>query len=296
LINFKLQEIKELYTNGARATAPPKEMETEKKKVKDNRLIGKPRYQSVARIIVLPADNAKGYLNSKYNATLRESKGKLDKFTFWTKINSNDINRFNSVLGNEDDRHNNFVEVVLEVGDGDTPLQLSQNAVQTIANSATTAFGEDSAMGGEEKNKSMDLIERSYRTLRDNLDEWNPEILKSSVYEFKSISDDALLGKLNNDVTLYKSILAQPEVKTKWATLLKSMNYSLTQALQERSIDEKDILTLESSTIEETKAAAESDAAEESLIESGLGLGDSEALVSDEDLAQSLIDIEGEDY
>lgn len=294
LINFKLQEVKELYTTGAMATRPPKEMEAEKDKVKKMRLIGKPRYQSVTRLVVLPADDNKGNINSKTLAKIRDCKGKLDDFSFWTKINSNDINKYEAVLGSVDDTHNNFIEVIFEVGEGETSLELYQHINQSVANKVTTAFGEDES--GYEKNKGLKTLEEYYRALRDNGEAWSTDILLNSVWDFHTISDEALLGKLNTDIKVYHTILEQPEIKQKWIGLLGAMSYDLSQALQSREIDEKDIISLESSTVAEGQQAADESATEESLVDSGLDIDSSESLISNSDLEASLLDIEDSDF
>lgn len=294
LINFKLQEVKDLYTTGAMATKPPKEMEMEKDKVKKMRLLGKPRYQSVTRLIVLPADDNKGNINSKALAKIRDCKGNLDDFSFWTKINSNDINKYEAVLGSVDDTHDNFIETVFEVGEGETSLELYQHTNQSVANKVTTAFGEDEA--GYEKNKGLRALEDYYRNLRDNGEAWNTDILLNSVWDFHTISDEALLGKLNSDIKIYHTLLEQPEIKSKWIGLLGAMSYDLSQALQSREIDEKDIIAVESSTATEGQQSADDSAVEESLVDSGLDVNSSESLVSDADLEASLLDIEDSDY
>lgn len=226
LISIKIQMINDSYeAGGENAGRPLTERDSAIKALWNDRLIGKPFNLSFACCIVFETDNI-GNLTVKTVSDWNKDK-KLKPLMKYMKVTNDKISIFESVLSERADTAMDFIEVRIQ-----TPEMGDNNRLDYQKINYSTASRDNSIFRMHEDNEDTPVhdlrnFKEEYTSYRDNEKTWNDDILRRSIYEFRTITDDALLSEMQESVKVYEDAMKSNEIIQSYGEIISQINNNL---------------------------------------------------------------------
>lgn len=206
----------------ADATRSQKELDQANKAAWKNRLISNPYYFGVVRSVVISAD--------RQMAPSDESVSTLNNaVNFMTSENYFGINRnflresIEEKAGSKKDRYFDFFAFGVECSSKTKP----EESIAEVARRTKKAM----LSSEEDFTQQLSTFEAKYRAYRDEPSFWKEELLLNSVFAFGTISDELLLRKMKDDISIYTKAMHTQEIAAGYSSLIGQIDSMLSSEL-----------------------------------------------------------------
>lgn len=225
IISIKAQLINDSYeAGGANADRPTSERDASIKNLWKDRLIGNPYNLSFTRCIPFETD-ANGNLGVKTINDWKKDK-KIKNMLKYMKITTDKISIFESVLGEKADTSMDFVEIRISV-----PAPTDSDRIDYTKVNYSTASRDNSIfrMADDDVTPLHDLknFKEEFSKFRDNEKLWNDDQLRRSVYDFRQMTDDALIATMQESIKTYEDAMNSPSLIESYGHIISQINSTL---------------------------------------------------------------------
>lgn len=215
----KVKQMREANDNAGDNMRTEAEMTQAVKNVWNNRCISNPYVLGTTRVQFFET-------NRNYDITDAQ-KSKWDSSNgpknneYYIKINSKLYNLFESYLGSKYDRYEDFLLIKQMTPEFDKNDQASKARDIT-----RTPAGSDESI----ERSLTDFIE-VYAKYRDNLEMWDDKIIRTSAFEYKTITDSAITDIFKNSMPELSAAMHTAEIADKYSEIIAKVDTNLSNEL-----------------------------------------------------------------
>ena len=230
LIALKISEVIESYkTGGINESKTKKDMDDEIKKLWSNRLIGNVYSLAFARCFPFVVDDSSKV--DKATATEWAKKPNANMVMKYMKLTRDNLRIFEQGISTKHDTHMDLIEINVVVPPATDNKINYTNVNYSIAKKSNSMFDLD-----DDDQYTLKGFKAAVRKAMDSTT-WSEEVLRKSIYDFRSISDAALIAEVSNDLKMYNDVINNSSIYETYGDLLTQMDSSLTAEIAMQIVD-----------------------------------------------------------
>lgn len=218
----QLREENEARGDGRRTEA---DLNDQIKNLWDGRCISNPYNLGTTRVLFFKATknfDADSSVTDKWKAELST----LKNYEYYIKINRSILENLEGCIGTKYDRYEDFLLIKQITPDFDEKTR--GTAAQKISRTAA---------GSDEKLETMlDGFSTTYKEYRDNLDDWDENIILKCAFEYRTISDSAISDIFKNYMPMLSSAMKTAEIAEKYQEVIQMVDTTLSDSLLESAM------------------------------------------------------------
>lgn len=222
----KVKKIREDNDNAGDSRRTDADISDRIKSIWDNRCISNPYSLGTTRVLFFKTN--KNYEIDKKIIDGWSATGCRNN-EYYIKVNRKISNTFEEMLGTKYDRYEDFLLIKQNTPDFDKNTQ--GRAAQEITRVSASS---DEAIEAMIKDFCT-----CYAAYRDDMEAWDEKIIKSSAFEYRTISDTAIADIFRNSMSELSSAMRTTEIFSKYQETISRLDGKLSDSLMEASMTEE---------------------------------------------------------
>lgn len=223
LIALRIEEINKEFTEGDMKNRPEAEKKAAIKAVYAERLITNPYVAGFTRAEVFTLTNDK--LVDKESAADWNRKKDLQALEHYVKVTTADLGKYQGFIGGRFDFNLDYLEINWSVPKKTSDQNVALQIDRDCASSDTRIMNAENGLKG---------FDEKYREYRDNLDMWDPAVMRRSVYDFFHITDDEITNQFRNNLKRYEDVMANQVIAENYMDVMDKIDESLSSRVIEQ--------------------------------------------------------------
>ena len=225
-IAAQVKKLRETNENAGDARRTEKSISDEISDMWKNRVITNPYPLGTTRVLCFKTDNNHEIISEVRKTWTADING-IRNNEYYIKVNKKIIEKFDGIIGSKFDRYADFLLII-------------QNTPAFTEKDRGIAAQNISRMPASSDDKIEDMLKdfiTAYADYRDNLDMWDEKIIKSSAFEYRTITDENIAKIFKESMGAISAALRTQEVFDKYGDVITKLDSALSNELMSSALN-----------------------------------------------------------